>query len=77
MPATLEAITQEVLELPSQQRLALARIILDLDGGPPDAGAEAAWEEEINARLRAFDEGKLELVSWENFRGEMQDRFGR
>jgi putative addiction module component (TIGR02574 family) len=77
MPTTLETITQEVLELPNNQRLALARIILDLDGGPPDAGVEAAWDEEIRARLKAYDEGKLETVSWEEFREEMKDRFRR
>ena len=77
MPTTLETITQEVLDLPNSQRLALARIILDLDGGPPDADVEAAWDEEIRARLKAYDEGKLETVSWEEFREEMKDRFRR
>ena len=75
MPATLEAITQDVLDLPNHQRLALARIILDLDGGPADADAEAAWDAEILARLKAYDEGRLETVSWESFREEMQERF--
>jgi putative addiction module component (TIGR02574 family) len=73
MPATLEAITQDVLDLPNHQRLALAPIILDLDGGPADA--EAAWDAEILARLKAYDEGRLETVSWESFREEMQERF--
>lgn len=75
MATTLETITQEVLGLPNSQRLALARIILDLDGGPPDADVEAAWDEEIVARMKAYDEGKLETVSWEEFRDEMKDRF--
>ena len=75
MPATLEAIAHEVLDLPNHQRLALARIILDLDGGAADADAEAAWDAEIRARLKAYDEGRLETVSWESFREEMQARF--
>jgi len=75
MPTTLETITQEVLGLPKNQRLALARIILDLDGGPPDADVEAAWDAEIVARMKAYDEGKLETVSWDEFRDEMKDRF--
>ena len=75
MPKTLEAITHDVLDLPNNQRLALARIILDLDGGPADPDAEAAWDEEIRGRLKAYDEGKLELVSWDDFREEMKVRF--
>jgi len=75
MPKTLEAITHDVLDLPNNQRLALARIILDLDGGPADPDAEAAWDEEIRGRLKAYDEGKLELVSWDDFREEMKERF--
>lgn len=75
MPATLESIAHEVLDLPNHQRLALARIILDLDGGPADPDAEAAWDAEIQARLKAYDEGRLETVSWEEFRQEMRERF--
>ena len=77
MPTTLESITHEMLELPGSQRLALARIILDLDSGPPDADVEAAWDKEIRARLKAYDEGKLETVSYEAFYEEMEKRFGR
>ena len=75
MPKTLEAITHEVLELPHTQRLALARIILDLDGGPANPGVEAAWDQEIRARLKAYDEGKLEVIPWEDVQLEMRDRF--
>jgi putative addiction module component (TIGR02574 family) len=75
MPKTLEAITHEVLELPHNQRLALARIILDLDAGPTDPDVEAAWDEEIRARLKAYDEGRLEAIPWEDVQQEMQDRF--
>ena len=77
MPTTLESITHEMLELPGSQRLALARIILDLDSGPPDADVEAAWDKEIRARLKAYDEGNLETVSYESFHEEMEKRFGR
>ncbi len=77
MPKTLEAITRDVLELPNTQRLALARIILDLDGGAADPGSEEAWDKEIRARLKAYDEGKLETIPYEDFRAEMEERFRR
>jgi putative addiction module component (TIGR02574 family) len=77
MPKTLGAITLDVLEMPRSQRLALARIILDLDDRPSDADAEAAWDAEIRARLKAYDEGQLETLPYETFREEMESRFGR
>ncbi len=77
MPKSLEAVTLDVLEMPHAQRLALARLILDLEGGPPDPHADAAWEEEIAARMKAYDEGRLETVDYETFRAEMEQRFGR
>lgn len=77
MPTTLESITHDILALPGSQRLALARIILDLDSGPPDADVEAAWDKEIRARLKAYDEGMMEVVSYEAFDEEMEKRFGR
>ena len=76
MPKTLEAITQDVLELPRAQRLALAHIIFDLDDEPADPGAEAAWDAEIRAR-QAYDEGRSETIPYESFREEMERRFGR
>ena len=51
MSETLEAITHDVLALPCNQRLALARIILDLDAGPTDPDVEAAWDE-VTSRIR-------------------------
>ena len=77
MPKTLEAITHDVLELPNSQRLALARIILDLDGGGADPDVEAAWDREIRARLNAYDEGRVETIPYEEFRSQMEERFGR
>ena len=77
MPKTLEAITQDVLELSRAQRLALASIIFDLDDEPADPGAEAAWDAEIRARLKAYDEGRSETLAYDSFRTEMEQRFGR
>lgn len=77
MPKSLESVTLDVLEMPHAQRLALARLILDLEGGAADPNADAAWEGEIAARMKAYDEGRLETVDYETFRGEMEQRFGR
>lgn len=39
----------------------LATLLEELDG-PPDAGAEAAWFEEIGRRSREIDSGAVECI---------------
>lgn len=62
MPNTLEALSQEALELPSDQRLALARRLLDSVDFEPDPTASAAWESEIAQRIARFDAGESHSV---------------
>jgi hypothetical protein len=52
-------LTKDCLELPSAQRLKLARILLDTSESDQDfsPGVEAAWNEEIAARLKAVLNG--------------------
>lgn len=55
MGKSLEQVAQEVVQLPAHQRLALAGLILALDEVAPDPDAEALWEKEIQARIKAID----------------------
>ena len=57
MPTTLESLSQEALVLPPDQRLTLARRLLDSVELEPEPGAEAAWEAEIARRIERFDSG--------------------
>jgi hypothetical protein len=76
MPKQLENIAKDVLDLPRSQRLALAQLLLALESdGSEDA--EAVWDTEIRARLKAFDEGRVEAVPYEVVRQSMMARFGR
>ena len=52
-------LTRDCLELPSAQRLKLARILLDATESDQDfsPGVEAAWNEEIAARMKAVRNG--------------------
>ena len=52
-------ITRECLELPSSQRLKLARILLDVSDPDQDFSPEVAgaWEDEIGARVAAVING--------------------
>ena len=57
MTTTLESITKQVIHLSPQQRIALASFLLELDSASGDVMVERAWEEEIEARIRAVDSG--------------------
>ena len=62
MPATLDAVAQDALVLPPDQRLALARQLLDSVDLEPEPGAEAAWEAEIVRRIARFKAGESKPI---------------
>ena len=77
MAATIEEITKEVVGLPRNQRLALIRLLLDLDRLGSGDGLDAAWDVEMSARVKAVDEGCVAGVPYEQIKKEMADRFSR
>jgi len=62
MPATLDDVTRDALILPADQRLALARQLLDSVDLEPEPGAEAAWEMEIARRIARFKSGESKPI---------------
>ena len=66
MPATLEQVTKEAMDLPPRQKLALAEFLLESAEAAADPEAEAAWDSEIRDRIRALDEGRAVGVSYED-----------
>lgn len=66
MPATLDALSEEALVLPPEQRLALAYRLLVSVETKPDPGAEAAWEMEIARRIARWDSGESTADFWKN-----------
>ena len=73
MAKALEEITKEVMQLPKQQRLALAGFLLELDEAGEDPQAEAAWEQEILARIQAVDDGTAVGIPYEDVMREAQN----
>ena len=55
----ISEIPRDCLELPSAQRLKLARILIDVSEPGQDFSpeVEAVWEEEIGARVEAVKNG--------------------
>jgi len=77
MASSIEEITKEVVELPRHQRLALIRLLLDLDQPGTNEEVDRAWDEEIRARVKAVDEGRAVGIPYEQIKKEMADRFPR
>lgn len=75
----ISELAKDALELPTSQRLTLARILLDLSENNDDFSpeAEAAWEEEIQNRIRAIEDGSAKGVPYEQVMREAQDRLAR
>ncbi len=65
MSMALEDVTREAIALPRHQRLTLARLLIELDEPGSDADVGAAWEAEIEARVRAVKEGRVEGIPYE------------
>jgi putative addiction module component (TIGR02574 family) len=62
MPLTLDALSQDALVLPPDQRVTLAyRLLISVDS-EPEPGASAAWEAEISQRIARFDAGETQTV---------------
>ena len=77
MSAALEDITKEALKLSRQERMALAgRLLIDNENGDT-AEIEAAWEEEILARIQAIDDGTAVGIPYEEVKRAARDRHAK
>ena len=74
MPATLEDITQQVLQLPSRQRLVLAGFLLEMGDASDHPGVDEAWEQEIQDRIKAVDSGVVTGISYNDVMREADQR---
>ena len=74
--ARIEELTREAISLPKEQRLALARALLDLEPAGGVAEVEESWDEEIRARIKAVDEGQVTGIAYDDLRREMNSRYG-
>jgi putative addiction module component (TIGR02574 family) len=63
MSITLQELEREACSLSPEERARLAELLLQSLQGTPLAEIEAAWDDEIEKRLRALDRGELETFS--------------
>lgn len=68
MTASIETIKQEIMALPPAERFDLWRdlgreLALLADDDERDQEVEAAWDAEIDTRVKEIEAGRVELVS--------------
>jgi len=73
MSANFETIARDALDLTPRQRLKLAEVLLVSADGEPESGCQAAWDEEIEARILAIDAGREKGVAFENVMAEADE----
>ena len=74
MSKALEEITREAIQLPRQDRLALAERLLEIDDFAADPEVAMAWEDEILARIQAVDDGRATGISRDEVMREADSR---
>jgi putative addiction module component (TIGR02574 family) len=65
MNPTTETLFQTALALPPENRADLAEQLLDSLAEKDQAAIDAAWVEEAERRLQAFDQGKIKAIPGE------------
>lgn len=72
---TTTAIEQAVLHLPKQDRAHLAYLLLESLDEPSDTEIHQLWQHEAQRRADEIDQGKVELISGEEFEVQVQALF--
>jgi len=73
----LAEITQEALGLPHEEQLRLARTLLERSEASGDAEVNAAWEDEIERRIRSIDAGIAKSRPFAEVVAEVDPQLGR
>lgn len=76
MTALAEKIYDEVLDLPTDQRLGLIDKLLE-SINPSIASIQDAWVEEAEKRLENYRQGKIQSISGEEVFRRLRDRLSR
>lgn len=73
--ATPAELLQHALQLPEDDRLALATELLESVEGPEDPEWAAAWAAELDRRVREIDEGRAKAVPWAEVKAKLEARY--
>lgn len=73
MTKATQAALAHALKLGLDERAELAAELLASLDGPPDPGAEAAWEAEIRRRVSAIEAGTEPTEPWEDVKRRIKN----
>ena len=74
MARLAEAVLKEALALPEEDRADIAGALLESIEPASEAEVEAAWRQEVAARVAALDAGEVETIPWEEVRARLYAR---
>jgi hypothetical protein len=74
MSTALDELTEQALKLSRQERLSLANRLLTDDEARDSSEIEAAWEEEILARIQTIDDGTAIGIPYKEVISAAQNR---
>ncbi|HVF59488.1 MAG TPA: addiction module protein [Thermoanaerobaculia bacterium] len=74
MARLAEAVLKEALALPEEDRADIAGALLESIEPDSEAEVEAAWRQEVAARVAALDAGEVETIPWEEVRARLHAR---
>jgi putative addiction module component (TIGR02574 family) len=77
MSMPLEEVAREAIGLPRHQRLSLARLLIELDDPGSEVDVGAAWDAEIQARVRAVKAGRVAGIPYEEVLDRVDRRLAR
>ena len=74
MPTPIEIVEAEAMKLSPSERADLAdKLWMSAE---PSAEVEAAWDAEIDRRIREIDAGEVECVPWEQVMADLRSKYG-
>lgn len=76
MERNAEAVLREALTLPETDRADIAGALLRSLEPVKETDVEAAWREEVAARVAALDAGDVETIPWKDLRDRLFARLG-
>jgi putative addiction module component (TIGR02574 family) len=63
-----KAVLRDALNLPEEERTEIVAALLESLGPEPEADVEAAWRQEVAARIEALGAGAAETTPWNKIR---------
>jgi putative addiction module component (TIGR02574 family) len=72
--SSADELRERALQLPADERLALATELLDSVEGPEDPQWAAAWAAELDRRVKELDSGTVKGIPWEQVRARILER---